>query len=303
MKNVKHAFDYNVRAVPISKILGTRKVSKDVRGSVKYKSVLASIKEIGIVEPIAIYPSGDGRGEDVTYILLDGHLRLEALRELGAVDALCLVATEDEGFTYNRQINRLTAIQEHKMVLEAIGKGVTADRIAKSLNMNIVRVRESQNLLNGITPEVISLLKTQVVSRAVFAVLKKMKPMRQIETAEMMMAASCFTVRYAKMMFSMTPPDQVNEARKIKRTSPEFATQDVARMEREMEKLYQSYHSIEDSLGETMLVLVVAKGYVSRLLSNDAVIAYIKRFQPEIGEELAGVIDAVTADARVQLRE
>jgi len=302
MKNVKHAFESNICAVPISNIMPTHKVSKDVLGSIKYKTVLASIEEIGVVEPIAIYPGGGSGSASKTYILLDGHLRLEALRELGAVEALCLIATEDEGFTYNRQINRLTAVQEHKMILEAIGKGVTADRIAKSLNMNIGRVRESQNLLVGITPEVISLLKTKVVPRAVFAVLKNMKPMRQIETAEMMMAADCYTVRYAKMMFAMTPSDQLSEKRRRK-SAPHFPAQDITRMEREMEKLYQNYHSIEDGLGETMLVLVVAKGYISRLLKNDAVAAYIKRFQPEVGEELMGVVDAVTADARVQQRE
>jgi len=49
-------------------------------------------------------------------MLLDGHLRLEALKALGAKEALCLVSTDDQGFTYNRQINRLTPIQEHKMI-------------------------------------------------------------------------------------------------------------------------------------------------------------------------------------------
>ena len=49
------------------------------------------------------------------YLLLDGHLRIEILKELGALGVICLVATEDEAFTYNKRINRLATIQEHKM--------------------------------------------------------------------------------------------------------------------------------------------------------------------------------------------
>ncbi len=55
-----------------------------------------------------------------------------------------------------------------------------------------------------------------------------------------------------------------------------------ARMEREMEKLYQDYKAVEDTLGETMLVLVVAKGYVARLLRNEAIFAYLRRHYDDL---------------------
>jgi hypothetical protein len=45
-------------------------------------------------------------------------------------------------------------------------------------------------------------------------------------------------------------------------------------MEREMEKRYHDYKVVEDTLGETMLVLFVAKGYMTRMLSNDAIAGY-----------------------------
>jgi hypothetical protein len=34
-----------------------------------------------------------------------------------------LIATDDEGFTYNHKVNRLTAIQEHFMILRALKNG------------------------------------------------------------------------------------------------------------------------------------------------------------------------------------
>jgi ParB-like chromosome segregation protein Spo0J len=48
----------------------------------KYATIVASIKEIGLVEPPVVYPA-KGNGSAKKYILLDGHLRLEALKDLG----------------------------------------------------------------------------------------------------------------------------------------------------------------------------------------------------------------------------
>ena len=39
--------------------------------SVKFKSILASVEEIGVIEPLVVYE------ENGKYLLLDGHLRLQ----------------------------------------------------------------------------------------------------------------------------------------------------------------------------------------------------------------------------------
>ncbi|MGE8328654.1 plasmid partitioning protein RepB C-terminal domain-containing protein [Pseudomonas urmiensis] len=301
MTVIKRAFEPDLITVRLPLILPSRQVTHDMLTSVKYAAILASIRELGVVEPLAVHPEPvHGEGEELRYLLLDGHLRLAALVQLGAKDALCLLATDDEGFTYNRQINRLTPIQEHKMILEAIRKGTTAERIAEVLSVNVGRIRERQHLLRGIAPEVAEMLKTRMVSQAVFRVLRKMKPMRQIELVEMMISANCFTGRYAEMVLAATRPEQLVEAKKV---SEGVTVEDIARMEREMEKLYHDYRLVEDTLGETMLVLVVAKGYVSRILRNQTIAAYLERFEPDLVRELAGVVEAVTADARSLERE
>ena len=301
MTVVKRAFAPELITVRLPLIVPSRQVTHDMLTSVKVAAILASIRELGVVEPLAVYPEPvHGTGGEPRYLLLDGHLRLAALAQLGAEDTLCLLATDDEGFTYNRQVNRLTPIQEHKMILEAIRKGTTAERIAEVLSVNVGRIRERQHLLRGIAPEVAEMLKTRMVSQAVFRVLRKMKPMRQVELVEMMISANCFTGRYAEMVLAATRPEQLVEAKKV---SEGVTAEDIARMEREMEKLYHDYRLVEDTLGETMLVLVVAKGYVSRMLRNQTIAAYLERFEPDLVRELAGVVEAVTADARSLERE
>ena len=54
------------------------------------------------------------------YMLVDGHLRHAALSDLGNSEAPCLIADDDEAFTYNKRVNRLATIQEHYMIVKAI---------------------------------------------------------------------------------------------------------------------------------------------------------------------------------------
>ena len=65
-------------------------------------------------------------------------------------------------------------------------------------------------------------------------------------------------------------------------------------MEREMENLQHDYKQVEDNLGETMLILVVAEGYLVRLLRYEAIAAYPSRHYAELLEELVSIMEAGT---------
>ncbi|MFS2160172.1 plasmid partitioning protein RepB C-terminal domain-containing protein [Pseudomonas sp. Pseusp122] len=300
MAEIKQAFESDVIAISLQRILPSRKVDQLMPGSKKYASILSSIKELGVVEPLVVHPLQASADETPTYILLDGHLRFEALKTLGATSALCIISTDDEGFTYNRQINRLTPIQEHKMIISALKKGIEASRIATVLGVNVDRVHERENLLKGIAPEVAEMLRVRMVSQDVFRSLRQMKPIRQIETVEMMISANCFTKNYARMVLAASRPEMlVQQKKKPNDVSPV----DIARMEREMENLQHDYKQVEDTLGETMLVLVVAKGYLVRLLRNETIAAYLTQYYSDLLEELVSIMEAVTTDARQLERE
>ena len=58
---------------------------------------------------------------------------------------------------------------------------------------------------------------------------------------------------------------------------------------------------MEDTLGETMLVLVVAKGFMTKLLGNAA--AYLAKHHGDIVGELKRIMEAVASDARGPERE
>ena len=111
----------------LSAILPSRKTPEGLFASRKFKQILASIEAIGLIEPLSVgKPSREGQ-----YILLDGHTRLVALKQLGFDKAPCLVATDDESYTYNNRVNRLSSIQEHLMIRRAVERGVTPEKLAK----------------------------------------------------------------------------------------------------------------------------------------------------------------------------
>lgn len=70
-----------------------------------------------------------------------------------------------------------------------------------------------------------------------------------------------------------------------------------------MEKVSQDYRLVEGTMGETMLVLVIAKGYVTRLLRNEAIAEFLQLNYEDLVKELARVMDAMTADGRGDARE
>src|SRR5262249_36554005 len=51
--------------------------------------------------------------------------------------------------------NRLTVIQEHFMILRAIKSGVTEERMARSLDVDVQSIRQKRDLLEGICPEAV----------------------------------------------------------------------------------------------------------------------------------------------------
>ncbi|CAG8866148.1 hypothetical protein PS726_04628 [Pseudomonas fluorescens] len=52
-----------------------------------------------------------------------------------------------------------------------------------------------------------------------------------------------------------------------------------------------------------MRVLVVAKGYLVRLLRKDAIAGYLTGFYVQLLEELVSIMETVTSDARQLERE
>jgi hypothetical protein len=286
MKRVASAFKSEGLILPLVNILPLKAMKGSIKSTQKYHQVLASIREIGVIEPLIVFPQAEDK-----YLLLDGHVRLEALKQLGETHIHCLIATDDETYTYNKRLNRIATIQEHTMILKAIRSGVPEQRIAKVLRVDIASIREKRDLLNGICTEAAELLKNKHVSLGVFSVLRKMKPMRQIEVAELLVTTGNFSVPYTKALFAATQPEMLVEPDKHK-TVKGLTPEQIAKMEKEMEALQRDLKLTEETHGNQVLNLVLARGYVTKLLGNNRVAKYLNQHHSEIFQELQTIIQS-----------
>lgn len=163
-------------AVPLGNILPSRRTPGAILESRKFKQIRASISEVGLVEPLSVTAADHSSGH---HVLLDGHLRLMALQGLGFSEAACLIATDDESYTYNNRINRLSTIQEHYMIRRVVERGVSPERLAKALSMDVSLILKKMSLLDGICSEAAELLNDRQFSPDLARALRKMKPTRQ----------------------------------------------------------------------------------------------------------------------------
>lgn len=290
--NVKAAFEGRLIILPTEAIVPLREPSEATRETTRYRRIAQSIAEVGVIEPLVVARPAAG---ETRFLLLDGNIRFAILLERGEADVRCLVSSDDEAFTYNKRINRLATIQEHYMIVRALKRGVSEEKLARALNVDVKSIKRRRLMLDGVCPEVVDLLKDRTISIHTIEVLRKMKPMRQIEAVELMMALGNFSCAYAKALLAATRQGdlaQPDKPKKVGKMTPE----QMARLEREMSTLNQDFRALEASYGDDVLQLVISAGYVGRLIGNPAIADFLAKRQPELLEEMRGIVAAASLD-------
>ena len=274
--DVKIGFKLQKIQVPLVDLLPLRPI-KDPSLIRRYKTIFVSIKEVGLIEPLMVFPQPEGK-----YLILDGHIRWHVLRELGQTEADCIVACDDECFTYNARVSRITPIQEHRMIVKAVNQGVKPERIAAALNIPVRVVKAFMNLLEGINAEVADLLKDKNISPRNLKLLRRVNEVRQLEIAELMVDADNYSSAYVEAMILGTPPDQLTKVAPVKKRKKGFSPENIARLESEMAMLERDFKAMEAGYGQNVLHLTLASAYIRKLLENINVVAALKAGHAEI---------------------
>jgi ParB-like chromosome segregation protein Spo0J len=83
---VAHAFEDACVTLAVDALLPVRVLRTATKSSKKYQQITASIREVGLVEPpvVARDPTNPG-----TFLLLDGYVRIEVLKDLGIEQVGC----------------------------------------------------------------------------------------------------------------------------------------------------------------------------------------------------------------------
>jgi hypothetical protein len=267
-------FGRYVVALPMSSITAQRRPTPSTQKRDYYKKIAASLKHIGLIEPLVVFKQPDG-----TFLLLDGNVRFEILRTRGDAEVPCIIADDDEGYTYNRRVNHVPPIVQHLMLRRVLESGVSEERVANALNVDVRSIREKRDMLKGICPEVAKLLEGRRLSVRAFAVLRRMKPVRQIEAAEHMIASNNFTLPLLKAILLITKTEMLSDSQPKKaNTRPDGEAYSLVR---EHQGLVRDLKTVEASFGSDMLTLAVSLKYLERLMKNVKVKQYLERTCPE----------------------
>ncbi|PZP84682.1 MAG: chromosome partitioning protein ParB [Azospirillum brasilense] len=285
-------FDSDMVELWLDQVVPIKVIHAGLQESAKYKQILASIREVGIIEPPVVVPEGKSKQR---YILLDGHMRIQALKDLGITTVACLVSSDDEAFTYNKHVNRISPIQEHRMIRRAIERGVSEKKLANVLNLDVARITLRKNLLEGICQEATDMLKDKMVAIDVFPILRRMKPYRQIEAVTLMIDAGTYSAAYARTLLITTPKDQLVQPEKPKNIKG-LTEEQITRMEHEMANVQREYRLIEDNYGSDVLTLTLAKGYLGKLLGNARLVRFLAQQHNDLLHEFQKIADITSLE-------
>lgn len=288
-------FEPAARVIPIEAIVPLKVLRPKTRQTQKFQQILASIKTVGLVELPVVSPDPKNDG---SYFLLDGLMRLEALKDLGVQEVECLISTDDEAYSYNKRISRISAVQEHRMIVRAVERGVSEARIADALNLDAGAIRRRFRLLDGICPEVAAILADKPCPMVVFGSLKRMKPMRQIEAAELMVGQHNYSTPFVRALLAATAYDQLVKAKAVR--IGDVSREQIARLERELAAVQGRTQFVEETYGVDNLQFTVAKTYLTRLLNKANVVRWLKKNQPDFLAEFQQITEITNLSIETQ---
>jgi ParB family transcriptional regulator, chromosome partitioning protein len=253
----------------------------------EYDRILASLKTIGLIEPLVVYPEGED------FVILDGVQRYRALLELGVEIVPCILGKQREAFTGNRMVNRVSPVQEHRMIQRSLEE-LDEQTIAAALGISSIGHRMQKSLLNHLHSEVAAAFDQGKITRKCAAELTHVKPSRQKEILSGMEGYKDWTLAFARSLILKTPP-ALRETRKRRQHDPWDKTAqrkgDLLKKLAEAEQKHDFYSRLYKQYTVDLLRLAI---YARSLLTNNRIREYLDQHHPAI----VARFEAVIADAR-----
>ena len=180
--------------VPIIRLRPLRDRKVNAR---EYGRILASIKAIGLIEPLVVFPEGED------YVILDGVQRYRALLELGVMVIPCILGRYREAFTGNRMVNRVSPLQENRMIEKSLEE-LDEQTIASALGISGIRHRLKTTLLKRLHADAATAFDEGKITRPCARELTHVKPQRQKEILTAMEGYKDYSIAFANSRIENT---------------------------------------------------------------------------------------------------
>lgn len=250
--------------VPLIRLrpLRERKVNKR-----EFARILVSIKVIGLIEPLVVFPEGED------FVILDGVQRYRALLELGVEVAPCILGKQREAFTGNRMVNRVSPVQEHRMIEKSLEE-VDEASIAAALGIANLAYRLKKSLLKRLHPEVAAAFDQGKLTRGCVQEMTNVRPTRQKEILEAMISYKDYSSAFVRTLIVKTPPHQRDTTRRKNSPWDKSAQRknDLLKQLEEAEQKHEFYSRLYKQYTIDLLRMAI---YIRTLVNNPRIRAYL----------------------------
>jgi hypothetical protein len=111
------------------------------------------------------------------------------------------------------------------------------------------------------------MLRDRKVGLELFPILRKMRPIGQIATVELMVLRNDYSVSFAKTRLAISPPTLLAKSSKARQIKVNADAADVL-LNEDTDCLIQNLKAIEETYGTDILTLTVACAFLDRLFRN-----------------------------------
>lgn len=192
-------------------------------------------------------------------------------------------------------------LEQRQIILDLLALGQTEDRLAAHWGVKITLIRRRVILLRGIGNEAFVLLKDKEVNPHVFEILRKLKPGRQVEVAQLMIASGNLTSGYVKALLAASRQTDLVNPHRTKSVANLSADQ-MKRMEKIMETLQPAFMVATKHYKSTILDLIVCERFISRVIANTRILDYLSGQAPALVADMRTVLGRIATCARPVLR-
>lgn len=155
----------------------------------------------------------------------------------------------------------------------------------------------SQELVRGISLDVLDLLQDCIVSPKIFGLLRQVVPRRQLEIVQIMIGLAKVKVQFAKTLIALTPHSQLANPLAPRNQFARITADRLAAMETELAVVSDVFRNAVAHFGRWGIELVAAQGYLNQLMNNPKILRYLAHEFPDQLQEFNRVV-GLGGDAR-----
>jgi hypothetical protein len=234
----------------------------------KFKMLLATIKAVGLLEPLSVYK------ENGHYLILDGYLRFKACEKLGAKTLPCILCKEKEAYTTAREVIQPSPIQEAKMMRTALTV-LEESFLANTFGMKSIKYRLAAATMEKLHPSILKAMDEDRISRTCAIELSYVAIKRQQEILKEMQRTGDYSLSFARALVIKTPQELCNtDMKKHIRAvqSPEVRQTLVKRLE-EAEKRHDFYYKHFRQYSADLVKISI---YIRKLVTDDEIKEFLR---------------------------